>query len=283
MAMLDLLPTWRGLPLARAFGRTGAVCVMVALVGPEALAAEEASPKAASGDSGTNSSDAVEKPLEEAPAMPPPADEPEWEKRPATRRSGFTAGILTAAALGMASGYPLDLKKIGRERYYTQSDVSIAGTGAAWLGFSLIDWLSVGLGINGNLLGASGLSGGGAAVFFRAEAFPMWSYGGIFREIGASIDAGAASALFTSTEDDSNRINAGVASYIGGSAFYEGIRVWHAAMGPTLFANYMWSDTVRYGNIGVGWRVAVYSDPVANKDKKSNRAEKKSARGSRAP
>lgn len=276
MAMLDLLPRWRARALVRVFGCTGVVWFMAALGGlgplPKALAAEEATDKPAAGT--TTPTDAVEAP----PVMPPPADEPEWEKRPATRRSGFTAGLLTSAAVGMASGYPLDLKKIGRERYYTQSDIAIGGSGSFWIGFSLIDWLSVGLGINGNVLGAPGLEGGGASAFFRAEAFPLWSLGGIYREIGASIDAGAATALFSSTEDESDRINSGIASYISGGAFYEGIRLWHVAMGPSVFANYMWSDTVRYGNIGLGWRIAVYSDPVSNKDKnRIKNAEMKSA------
>lgn len=277
MAMLDLLPRWRGRSLV--VGRVGAAWVMVALGGlgsaREAFAAEEAPPATATSPVATQAL-----PEEAPPAMPPPADEPAWEKRPATRRGGFTTGLLASAGLGMASGYPLDLKKIGRERYYTQSDVAIAGTGAFWIGFSLIDWLSVGLGINGDILGAPGLSGGGGAVFFRAEAFPMWSFGGIFREIGASIDAGASTALFTSAEDESDRINSGVASYLGGGVFYEGIRVWHLSMGPSVSANYMWSDTVRYGNIGLGWRVAVYSDSASNVDKNNNNknTEKKSAR-----
>jgi hypothetical protein len=271
--------------------------VALGVIGParEALAAEdtakETKPAEADAAARVTAKDIkapetkAETTIEEAPpAMPPPADEPEWERQQATRRGGFTAGLLTSAAVGMASGYPLDLKKIGRERYYTQSDVAIAGTGAVWIGFSLTDWLSVGLGINGDLLGASGLSGGGASAFFRAEAFPLWSFGGVFREIGAAIDAGAATALFTSTEDDTDRINAGVASYIGGGAFYEGIRFWHVSMGPGVSANYMWSDTVRYGNIGVGWRIAVYTDAVANKAREHKKpAGKKAARASRSP
>ena len=271
MAMLNLLPRWCGRPRARGVGAAWMMIATGALGLPcEALAAE-----------GATKADA---PAEEAPpAQPPQSDEPAWERLPATRRDGFTAGLLTSAALGRASGYPLDLKKIGRERYYTQSDIAIAGAGAFWIGFSLIDWLSVGLGVNGNLLGASGLSGWSGSVFFRAEAFPLWSFGGVFREIGASLDAGGATALFASTEDDSDRINAGVASYIGGGAFYEGIRFWHVSTGPTVFANYMWSATVRHGTVGVGWRIAVYSGSVANKDNSNTSAKKTAARAPRSP
>jgi hypothetical protein len=204
------------------------------------------------------------------------SEEPEWERRPAVRRSGFTSGLAAIASVGMASGYPLDLKKIGRERYYTQTDVAIGGIGLVWVGGALTDWLTVGIGGGANVLGASDLTGGALVALLHVDTFPLWPLGGFWREVGVTLDGGASFASFwPSGSDAGDVINGGASSYIGGGVFYEGLRFWRVSTGPGVYANYMWSDTIRYGNVGVGWRMALYSGPSAPAKKAPKAAEKR--------
>ena len=160
----------------------------------------------------------------------------------------------------MASGYPLDLKKIGRAAYYTQTSVGLNGLAIGWIGYSLKDWLTFGVGAGLDGLLAGDKRGWGPAGVFRVEAFPLFPLGGVFRELGVTLDGGAA-MMEVSHEDDieKNLIDAGVGSYLGGGAFFEGIRFWRVSTGPGVYASYMWSDSVRHGMVTLDWRVTLYA------------------------
>lgn len=266
MAMMDLPMRWP----ARAGSAVLGALLATAVALPVARADE--APKGEAPAKASEPAKQADEIVEVAP--PPEPEEPEWERKPAERRSGFTFGILAIAGLGQASGYPLDLKKVGRERYYTQSDVSIAGSGTAWIGGALTDWITVGLGLNGSSIGDSDLSGGAGGALVRVEAFPLYWLGGFYRELGVMLDGGASLAVFSDPEDDSTRIHGGASSFVGGGVFYEGLRFWHASTGPCLYANYMWSDTVRYGNIGLGMRFVLYSGSSAKAPARAAKAPK---------
>lgn len=200
-------------------------------------------------------------------------EEAAWEKEPALRRSGFMVGFLPVLSLGRASGYPLDLKKIGRERFYTESNIAVGGVGLVWLGGALSDWLTFGLGTNAGLLAPSDLSGGVYGVIFRTELFPLFGLGGKMRELGVGFDVGASVASFTpSAEPDKAVIDGGASSHIGFSVFYEGLRFWHFSAGPGVYADYTFSDTIRYGNVGLGFRTVLYSGAAAKKKSASSGA-----------
>jgi hypothetical protein len=204
---------------------------------------------------------------EEAKAAPadPPQDEPEWEREAPTRRSGLVIGIQAGGGLGMASGYPLDLKKIGRAAYYTQTSVGLNGLAIGWIGYSLKDWLTFGVGAGLDGLLAGDTPGWGAVGVFRVEAFPLFPLGGAFREIGVTFDGGAALMEVSHVDDiEKNLIDAGVASYLGGGAFFEGIRFWRVSTGPGVYASYMWSDTVRHGIVTLDWRVTLYGGSASD-------------------
>lgn len=208
----------------------------------------------------------------------PPRDEPAWEHEAATRRSGFVFGVQAGGGLGMASGYPLDLKKIGRAAYYTQTSIGLNGLAIGWLGYSLKDWLTFGVGAGLDGLVAGDKLGWGAVGVFRVEAFPLFPLGGAFRELGVTFDAGA--ALMTIWhEDDTEKdlIDAGAASYLGGGAFFEGIRFWRVSTGPGVYASYMWSDTVRHGMVTLDWRVTLYTGSASDVKARETKPKSKAA------
>lgn len=201
-----------------------------------------------------------------AGAEPTSAD-PASEHEASTRRSGLIIGLETNIGLGLVAGYPLDLKKLGRAAYYTETGIGPRGTGFFWVGAALKDWLSFGLGgtLDGLVIGD--VRGWGYGGVFRLEAFPLWPLGGVGKEIGATFDAGT-TAIMINHKDDPDRliIDGGAASYVGGGVFYEGLRTWHLSAGPGIYAGYMWSDTVRYGSVSLALRLTFYSGaPIPDK------------------
>jgi hypothetical protein len=128
---------------------------------------------------------------------------------------------------------------------------------------ALKDWLSVGLGGSLDGLVVGDYLGWGYGGMFRVEGFPLFSLGGIARDIGITFDAGAFAFTVAPSEGDAlNVIDGGAASYLGGGVFYEGFRIWRVAMGPGIYAGYMWSDTVRHGSVTLDVRVTLYTGGV---------------------
>jgi len=251
------LYAWFGAASALAIGASGSVA-----------RADEASkePAASGAAADVKTVDAAE--LKAAPSDQPPADQAEWEREKATRRSGVTIGLQGNIGLGMASGYPLDLKKIGRASYYTQTSVGLGAMGIFWVGVSLKDWLAFGVGASIDGLLAGDKSGWGPGGLFRIEGFPLWPLGGIGKEIGATFDAGASAISVQQKDHENNLIDGGAASYLGGGVFYEGIRFWHVSSGPGVYAGYMWSDTVRHGTVSLSYRLTFYSGSAVPEKKK---------------
>lgn len=253
MAMKDLpsVLTARPLMLLTAISTVSvSVSVSLALL-PSSARADEPPPAPASGESTAGSQ-----------------DDPLLAPQPATRRNGLIVGLQGNAGPSMVAGYPLDLKKIGHSTYYTETPIGLGGSGLLWVGVSLKDWLSVGLGGTLDGLVAGDNHGFGYGGVLRLEAYPLWSYGGIGEDLGVTFDAGA-SAIAVTQEDRPkvNIIDGGAASFIGGGVFYEGIRYWRVSAGPGIYAGYMWSDTVRHGSVMLDFRVTLYAGDVTGSKK----------------
>jgi hypothetical protein len=199
-----------------------------------------------------------------APGTPrarPTDAEPAWQREPRQRRSGFMAGISLGFGVGQAAGYPNDAKKIGREAFYTQTDVGIGGNASLVIGVALADWLVFGFGLTSGSMVAGDLESALTAVTFRTEVFPLWSFGGAWREVGMSIDAGTGAATVHDTTTDEKLVDGGAVSRLGFGGFYEGIRLWRLSMGPFGGGNYAFSSTARRGEFLAGWRTVLYAGP----------------------
>lgn len=184
----------------------------------------------------------------------------EWETAKPTRRGGFVAGVAFGGGLASIAGFPNDVKKIGRERYYTVTGARPSGASTLWIGGALADWFTFGIGFTGGQLfatdGNSAVSGG---IVFHIEAFPLFPLGGRLRDVGVMMDAGTGSASVTPDGSESKLVDGGACSLIGGGVFWEPVRFWKIAGGPFVAGNYMWSDSVRRPGIFAGWRMSLYT------------------------
>ncbi|MBI4705061.1 MAG: hypothetical protein HY744_28475 [Deltaproteobacteria bacterium] len=192
-----------------------------------------------------------------------PRQEPDWGNAPRERRSGLVVGLGLGGALGGASGYPNDAMKIDREQYHTVIGVAAGGGGSLWLGAAPCDWLTLGLGGSGGVMEGEGHQVAFFAGALRLEAFPAWSLGGYYRELGTFMESGI--GFVEARAEGGGTVlpidSGGAASRLGVGVFYEGIRLWRLSMGPYAMFDEMWSASASRPALWLGWRTALYTGP----------------------
>jgi hypothetical protein len=205
-----------------------------------------------------------------AGAAPAPAASPEapkaqesdanWQTAPATRRSGFTAGLILGAALGYASGTPNDLSMIGNPAFQSHTG-GIGPGGALWIGGALTDWFTFGLGGGMTSFGGSQLKSSSSVFLFHIEAFPLFSRGGAYRDLGVFADFGTGVGSIERKSTQESVSSAGSFSVAGLGAFWETWRFAGFAAGPTVTWQYQYSQPLERHFILAGLRGVFYGGP----------------------
>jgi hypothetical protein len=188
-------------------------------------------------------------------------EEPEWENVPVERRGGFAFGLSLGVGFGAANGYPADSRKIGFERYYTETGIGLDTAGSIWLGGALTDWLNFGAGMGNTNLLAEGTESPAPTVFFHLDVFPLYEVDESLRDLGMMLEAGLGFAQTRDTATDEELIQAPGASYVAAGAFWEGLELWKLRSGPYLAGQMMFSDTLRRPSLLAGFRSTFYWDP----------------------
>jgi hypothetical protein len=240
------------------------------LIAPLSAAIVLASAASASAEGAPRVIAKVAAPAPDAPAAKPEApvaapestgkESPAWDSVPATHRSGFVVGLALGAGVVAFSGYPNDARKIGLLSNYTETGASLGGMGSLWLGGALSDWFTFGVGFTGGsmpLLSDQKASSGG--LIFHIEAYPLFTLGKRWRDVGVMFDAGTGSATVTPKDSEKMLVDSGSASLIGAGPFYEGFKLWKLKGGPYIEGSYMWSDSVRRPGVFFGWRTSFYT------------------------
>jgi hypothetical protein len=184
-----------------------------------------------------------------------------WENAPATRRSGFTFGVAGGFLMGSSRGYPNRLDAIDHEDYYADV-VSVGSGGELWFGGALADYFVFGLGVSGGSFKNGHLQSTGGAFVFHLEAFPLFSLGGRWRDVGLFADFGTGSRQIM-YENGTNRAGGGGMSTAGLGAFWETWRIFgdHVTTGPYASFTYMGNDTLSNDLVAVGFRSVFYGGP----------------------
>jgi hypothetical protein len=198
-------------------------------------------------------------PSEGAASPAAPSETPDDSEKSAmtpvikTRRGGFTAGIYGAMSFGTVSGYPNDLGKIDDPLY--RSATSGAGSGGMlYFGGTLTDWFTFGFGLAQSSFGSGKIVTSGGAFLFHVEAFPMFSMGGTYRDLGVFADFGTGSATIVRREDQMQFSASGSLSIGGFGAFWEPWRANnHWVAGPFAAFQYQESDSMvrTFGEVGL--------------------------------
>jgi hypothetical protein len=191
---------------------------------------------------------------------------PAWETEAATRRAGFSLGVLIGGAAGQITGYPNDVNKRGKTQFYADTGAALGGNLTLWLGGALTDWLVFGAGLSGTMATGNGILVQGLTFAFHTEIFPLFSLGGIWQEIGVGFDTGVGNftgELENKPAGDAGKLigpvmDSGAASRFAASVFYDGLRLSKISAGPFVSFDYSWSPTMERPLVVIGLRSALY-------------------------
>ncbi len=178
------------------------------------------------------------------------------------RRGGFALGLLAGAAFGTASGNP---KALAYRLDPTRETNLVNAYGyriTPFVGGAITNWFTVGLGLSfGRMQTAWDHATNVTTFVFHLEAFPLYTKGGMWRDVGLSADFGAGAASIRNTTTGKEVANAGVASAAGVGAFWEPLRLWHVRAGPSFSYQHNWSEWFSRDDVTVGLRCILYGAP----------------------
>jgi hypothetical protein len=191
----------------------------------------------------------------------PQGERPSWETAPATRRSGFTAGLLAGMSFGTVAGYPNEFSKIDVETFRAATS-GVGPSGMLYLGGALTDWFTFGFGLARSSYGSDRLVTESSAYLFHIEAFPLFARGGVWRDIALFADFGTGSATIKRREDGVEHAASGALSIVGLGSHWEAWRLaGHVALGPYAAWHYEDSNSMARTFGEIGFRGAFYGGP----------------------
>gem|GEM_PF-952116 len=246
-------------------------------LGPWVFAAPpSAAPPSAAPPSAAPPSDAppsAAPPSDAAPSAAPPSKTPskapvydnssaQYRPPPTERRGGFAMGLTLSYGLGDYRGYPLEVEALNDPTQEQKTGLSMASNLSLWLGGSPRDWLTVGVGLS--LMGATLNQeiGTTTGILFHVEGFPLYSWGGTFRNLGLGFDGGVGIGAIYAKDDkkfEDPLAESGGMSTLGFSVFWEPILFWKISMGPAVNYTYAFSQTMQVNQFVLGFRTALYS------------------------
>lgn len=170
-------------------------------------------------------------------------------------------GLTGSYGVGVYRGYPMSVDALNDPNGRQSTDASLATNLNLWLGGSPRDWLTTGVGLS--LLSAqlNQATGAGLAFLVHVEAFPLFSWGGTFQNLGIGLDGGLGVITLFDKDDkefEDPIAESGSLSTLGFSLFWEPLRFWNISMGPSATYMHGFSQTMNVNQFTIGWRTALY-------------------------
>ncbi|HEU4403983.1 MAG TPA: hypothetical protein VFS43_01620 [Polyangiaceae bacterium] len=207
---------------------------------------------------------------DDAPAPPPQAQTPRPRAYgsssddevnfavPATRRGGFLVGVVLGGQVTGAEGTPTDYDERG-DAFRVSTGTTLGTTRAFFLGGALNDWFAFKLGFQQGSASKGGYELATSGVLIGVEAWPLFSLGGSFRDVGLLVDFGTGGA--TVERDGEELANAGAYSLVRAGLVWDALRLWKINLGPTLAFEHTTSETYRQNALWFGLRSVFYGAP----------------------
>lgn len=170
-------------------------------------------------------------------------------------------GVQGGYALGYVSGNPSAQARRFDPDYNTSGVFPVGYRVTPFIAGALTDWFVFGMGASFADYQTSSLRSPLWAFLFRIETFPLFSRGGVWRDVGLSAEFGAGSTTIRRKSGDEELAASAVASTIGLGAFWEAWRYGHVAAGPFAGYQYNWSDHFDRHEVALGLRGTFYGGP----------------------
>jgi hypothetical protein len=178
----------------------------------------------------------------------------------AERRSDFTFGVLWGPAVGSSSGSLNELEKLGVPEFQAQTGAGFGFSSGLWLGAALRDWLTFGIGIRSATFDGGGKRSEGGAFVLHIEAYPLFSKGGIFRDLAVVGEVGLGGRMIK--EGSKTLADGGSTSEFTLGVHWEAFRYFTSfAGGPALLVTHEFSESIRTTYGVLAFRTAFYGGP----------------------
>jgi hypothetical protein len=177
------------------------------------------------------------------------------------RRYGFVLGVVSGLSLGNVVGNPTAQAERYDSAHTTDTGVAVGYRVTPYLGGALTDWFTFGLGGSYSQLYASSTRSSLGVFLFRIEAYPLYSKGGIWRDLGVNLDFGAGATSIKNKSDGAQLAYSGVASTVGLGVFWETWRLGPIALGPSVGYQHNWSDWYARNDLTLGLKATFYGGP----------------------
>lgn len=180
-----------------------------------------------------------------------------------TRRHGYMTGASGGVALGAGRGYPNDnlfFRSNPPNDSQTSTGLGFGSGGEVWMGFSVYDSLGLSLGVSRAQWRKEDLRAVAISFQLRADVYPLMSWGGAWRDLGATGVLGA--GRFRVDRNGLGVVRSNETSTAGVGAFFVPLRFWGIAMGPQIEYNYQFAIGVGVHSTVLGWRTSFLSGPA---------------------
>ena len=192
-------------------------------------------------------------------AAGPTSDKPEGENPyfpvKTTRRYGFTLGIVGGAQITNASGSSI---KFTQRDTPTSTGTAIGIGESVWIGGAFTDWFAFHVGATFGSASTSEHTISGSGAIFGIETWPLFSQGGVFRDLGVGLDLGTGTAEVRNKATDKVVANGGAASNIRASLFWDALSLWKINAGPYVAYERRDAEVFSQSIVWVGLRTSLY-------------------------
>ena len=177
------------------------------------------------------------------------------------RRGGFVIGLIAGPSFGWATGHPSDRALREKPAFETEMGLGFGYRVTPFIGGALTDWFTFGLGSSFGRIANGDYQSGMWTFVFHLEAFPLYEYGGIARDLGLTADFGAGMSSIRKKSPDMEVADSGAMSTVGIGAFWEPVRLWKIAGGPYVGYQRNWSRWFSRNDVTLGIRGMFYGAP----------------------
>lgn len=180
----------------------------------------------------------------------------------AERRDGFMASLQADYGFAGVEGYPNKLGQIGDPAYRSYIG-GLGGNLSIVLGGAIRDWLTAGLLLRGaSVQGEQNIIGTMSGIGLQLQGFPLWTMGGIGRNLGVTGEFGVGiGSIFDYTDKNDPDILAdgGAMSHLGIGLSYEVFKFWLFSAGPVVGYTHQFSESMSSHLVSGGMKLTLYS------------------------
>jgi hypothetical protein len=194
-----------------------------------------------------------------APGGTNDGNEVSYDPGPTLHRGGFAAGVSQRFGVVNYAGTELSVEALNDPSRWYSSGAQLGSATALWIGAAPRDFLTVALGVVLPSMWTGPTVGAAPAAYFHLDAYPLVALGGLYGDLGLTLEAGIGTGAVLPRDDLTKVIaNGGAMAYLSAGLTFEAIHFWQFHAGPLATYSHMMSQTMNIDQVLLGFQVAFY-------------------------